>query len=117
MEDVFFLLDNLLKWIKSQIGKLNVVYQDFDIVGNIVLVIEIFNLVVGMKNIKVNFLVYGKIEVYVDMDMMKIILCNFFSNVIKFSYNDFEILVNVEIEGDKVIVSVKDIGKGMSEED
>ena len=34
-EDVFSLLDNLLKWTKSQIGKLNVVYQDFDIVGNI----------------------------------------------------------------------------------
>ena len=70
-EDVFSLLDNLLKWTKSQIGKLNVVYQDFDIVGNIASVIEIFNLVAGMKNIK----------------------------------------------GDKVIVSVKDTGKGMSEED
>ena len=30
-EDVFSLLDNLLKWTKSQIGKLNVVYQDFRI--------------------------------------------------------------------------------------
>ena len=39
------MLDNLLKWTKSQIGKLNVVYQDFDIVGNIASVIEIFNLV------------------------------------------------------------------------
>ena len=29
-EEVFSLLDNLLKWTKSQIGKLNVVYQDFD---------------------------------------------------------------------------------------
>ena len=27
-EDVFSLLDNLLKWTKSQIGNLNVVYQD-----------------------------------------------------------------------------------------
>ena len=27
-EDVFSLRDNLLKWTKSQIGKLNVVYQD-----------------------------------------------------------------------------------------
>ena len=31
-EDVFSLLDNLLKWTKSQIGKLNVVYQDVDLV-------------------------------------------------------------------------------------
>ena len=116
-EDVFSLLDNLLKWTKSQIGKLNVVYQDFDIVGNIASVIEIFNLVAGMKNIKVNFPVHGKIEVHADMDMMKTILRNLLSNAIKFSYNDSEILVNAEIEGDKVIVSVKDTGKGMSEED
>ena len=31
-EDVFSLLDNLLKWTKSQIGRMKVVYQDFDIV-------------------------------------------------------------------------------------
>ena len=31
-EDVFSLLDNLLKWTKSQIGKLKVVYQDIDMV-------------------------------------------------------------------------------------
>lgn len=70
-----------------------------------------------MKNIKVNFPVHGKIEVHADMDMMKTILRNLLSNAIKFSYNDSEILVNAEIEGDKVIVSVKDTGKGMSEED
>ena len=60
---------------------------------------------------------HGKIEVHADMDMMKTILRNLLSNAIKFSYNDSEILVNAEIEGDKVIVSVKDTGKGMSEED
>lgn len=31
-EDVFSLLDNLLKWTKSQIGKLKVVYQDINMV-------------------------------------------------------------------------------------
>ena len=31
-EDVCSWLDNLLKWTKSQIGKLNVVYQDVDLV-------------------------------------------------------------------------------------
>ena len=70
-----------------------------------------------MKNIKVNFPVHGKIEVHADMDMMKTILRNLLSNAIKFSYNDSEILVNAGIEGDKVIVSVKDTGKGMGEED
>ncbi len=116
-EDVFALLDNLLKWTKSQIGKLNVVYQDFDIVENIASVIEIFNLVAGVKNIKVSFPVREKIEVHADIDMMKTIMRNLLSNAIKFSYNDSEIQVNARIEGDMVEVSVKDSGKGMSEED
>ena len=63
-EDVFALLDNLLKWTKSQIGKLNVVYQDFNIVENIASVIEIFNLVAGIKNIKLRYLGDDKIEVH-----------------------------------------------------
>ena len=44
-KDVFSLLDNLLKWTKSQIGKLNVVYQDIDVVEVVDGVIDIFNMV------------------------------------------------------------------------
>lgn len=116
-EDVFALLDNLLKWTKSQIGKLNVVYQDFDVVESMDSVIEIFNLVAGVKNIKLNFVAHDKIEVHADVDMMKTIVRNLLSNAIKFSYNNSEVVVNVEARENMAIVSVKDNGKGMSEED
>ncbi|MCD7924207.1 MAG: hybrid sensor histidine kinase/response regulator [Bacteroides sp.] len=116
-EDVFALLDNLLKWTKSQIGKLNVVYQDFDVVENVASVIEIFNLVAAVKNIKLSFSVQEKIEVHADIDMIKTIMRNLLSNAIKFSYNDSEILVKAVVEGDMAIISVTDSGKGMSEED
>ena len=52
-EDVFSLLDNLLKWTKSQIGKLNVVYQDIDVVEVVDGVIDIFNMVAGLKKITI----------------------------------------------------------------
>lgn len=116
-EDVFALLDNLLKWTKSQIGKLNVVYQDFDIVETVSSVIEVFNLVAGVKNIKVRFDIANKIEVRADIDMMKTIVRNLLSNAIKFSFNDTEIIVNCVLDGDMAVVSVKDSGKGMSPED
>ena len=51
-EDVFSLLDNLLKWTKSQIGKLNVVYQDVDLVEVTDGVIEIFSMVASLKEDK-----------------------------------------------------------------
>ena len=116
-EDVFALLDNLLKWTKSQIGKLNVVYQDFDIVENVASVIEIFKLVAGVKNIKLNYADTSKIDVHADIDMVKTIVRNLLSNAIKYSYNDSEIIIKTVVDGDNVIVSVKDCGKGMTAED
>ena len=50
-EDVFSLLDNLLKWTKSQIGKLKVVYQDINMVEVVEGVSEIFTMVASLKNI------------------------------------------------------------------
>ena len=52
-EEVFSLLDNLLKWTKSQTGRLNVVFQDFNTDELIPGVIEIFNMVASMKQIKI----------------------------------------------------------------
>ena len=52
-EDVFSLLDNLLKWTKSQIGKLKVVYQNIDMVEVVEGVSEIFTMVAGLKNIHI----------------------------------------------------------------
>ena len=100
-EEVFSLLDNLLKWTKSQIGKLNVVFQDFSVDELIPGVIEIFNMVAGMKEIELK---YEKDEgaealsVHADVDMIKTILRNFMSNAIKFSErgSSIEILVSIK---------------------
>jgi two-component system sensor histidine kinase/response regulator len=116
-EDLFGLLDNLLKWTKSQIGKLNVVYQDFDVTETISGVIEIFNLVSDMKKIKIIFEPHDPIMVHADIDMMKTIVRNFLSNALKFSYDGSEIHVLAYTEGDMAVIAVRDHGQGMSEED
>ncbi len=116
-EELFSLLDNLLKWTKSQVGRLNVVSQDYDLTDSISGVLEIFNLVAGEKNIKLVFNVKDKIEVYSDIDMVKTIVRNLLSNAIKFSYPDSDIVVDVKKVDKMAVVSVKDSGKGMSEDD
>lgn len=118
-EEVFALLDNLLKWTKSQIGKLKVVYQDFDVVGVTEGVMEIFAMVAELKKIKLNI---NKgdlklLEVHADIDMVKTVIRNFISNAIKFSNLESEVLVSIVQDGDMAIVSVKDTGCGISEED
>lgn len=115
-EDVFSLLDNLLKWTKSQIGKLNVVYQDFDMSEVIDGVIEIFGTVAGLKHIRIEERKEGNLMVHADIDMMKTIIRNLLSNAIKFSNDNTQIIVSAGRQGDKVIVSVKDQGCGIDEE-
>ena len=116
-EDVFSLLDNLLKWTKSQIGKLNVVYQDFRIYEVVEGVLDIFSLVSKSKNIQLVNDSIDTVTVHADVDMVKTILRNLLSNALKFSYEGSQIIIGSQVETDKVIVSVKDSGKGMSAED
>lgn len=116
-EDVFALLDNLLKWTKSQIGKLKVVYQDVDLTEVVESVVEIFSMVAGLKKITVRLETPGTLEVHGDIDMIKTVIRNLISNAIKFSNEDSEVLVTVARQDDRAVVSVKDNGCGIDAED
>ena len=115
-EDVFSLLDNLLKWTKSQIGKLKVVYQDIDMVEVTEGVIEIFSMVAELKKISIRLETPSKLEVYAGIDMIKTVIRNLLSNAIKFSNEETEILVTVQEQEGMAVVSVKDSGCGIDEE-
>ncbi len=115
-EEVFALLDNLLKWTKSQIGRLNMVYQKFDMVEMTSGVIEIYSMMSKIKEIKINIDAPARLEVDSDRDMLQTVVRNFLSNALKFSKSGTEITVRVEDLDDKVKVSVIDQGSGMSEE-
>ena len=115
-EDVFSLLDNLLKWTKSQIGKLNVVYQDVDLVGVTDGVIEIFSMVASLKKIRIHEMKPEKMMVNADIDMLKTVVRNLLSNAIKFSKENSEVLVKMEEVDGMAVVSVQDYGCGISEE-
>lgn len=115
-EDVFALLDNLLKWTKSQIGKLKVVYQDVDVVEVTEGVIEIFSMVAGLKKIGIRLEAPEHLVVYADIDMIKTVIRNLVSNAIKFSNEGTEVLVTVQEQDGMAVVSVKDSGCGIDEE-
>ncbi len=117
IEEVFALLDNLLKWTKSQIGNLVVASKKFsieDIVdGNIVL----FEPTCRQKNISINFNQSpDKKMVYADYDMAHTIMRNLINNAIKFSSNNASIDVTVEYDEDFAYISVRDYGVGVKDE-
>lgn len=115
-EDVFSLLDDLLKWTKSQIGSLNVVYQDIDVVEVVDSVIDVFNMVAGLKKITIREEKVDKLPVSADIDMLKTVVRNLVSNAIKFSNEGSEVLVKMEEKDGMAVVSVHDHGCGIDEE-
>lgn len=116
-EDVFALLDNLLKWTKNQIGKLNVVYQDFNLTEVVEGVIEIFAMVAELKNIKIEIDTPEHLDVRADIDMIKTVIRNLISNALKFSNENTTVYITVQTDGEAVTVNVKDSGCGIDLED
>lgn len=116
-EEVFSLLDNLLKWTKSQLGKLTVIPQKLDISGLADGVVEVMNTVAEVKHIQLIRTDHESFFVNVDIEMIKSVLRNLISNAVKFSNPDSVIKVGIKAEEGKVIVSVTDSGKGIKKED
>ena len=115
-EDVHDLLDNLLKWTKSQTGRLNVVTQDLDLDDIIPGVVEIFEMIATTKKIKLQYMGCGSVVVRSDNDMLKTVVRNFMSNAVKFSPEGSTIEISVKREGDFARVSVRDHGIGIATE-
>ena len=114
-EEVHELLDNLLKWTKSQTGRLNVVLQDLDLNDIVPGVVEIFEMIANTKNIKLELKKTDEaLKVHADNDMLKTVLRNFMSNAIKFSPENSTIQIAMAKEGDFARVSVKDQGVGIA---
>ena len=117
-EDTFVLLDNLLKWTKSQTGRLKTVFQDdVEILSLIKGELEVSEVLAELKQISIVFNGYSEAKARIDQDMIKTVLRNLLNNAIKFSNRGSEIIVSLEEEGDRVIISVSDKGKGIKTSD
>ena len=114
-EEVHDLLDNLLKWTKSQTGRLTVVKQDLDLNDIIPGVVEIFEAIAYTKQIKLDLQkTDAPLVVNADNDMLKTVVRNFLSNAIKFSPEDSSIEIIMGSEGEMAKVSVRDHGVGIA---
>ena len=116
-ESTFMLLDNLLKWTKSQIGRMNTVFQEVDISEVVLFASKMSDVVAQVKNIEVEYDIPGPITVSCDVDMVKTIMRNLMSNAIKYSQEGGKIVVSVRETPTHAAISVRDNGIGIKEED
>lgn len=116
-EETHNLLDNLLKWTKSQTGRMNVVYQDFDLNDVIPGVVDIFVMIADTKKIRLDYTPCNeKLVVRADNDMLKTVVRNFMSNAIKFSPEGSVIEITAERENNFAKINIRDHGVGIAKE-
>lgn len=110
------LINNILDISKIEAGKLELHFEIVSING---LFSEIENLIQSLaikKSIQIGFVCNDEIRIYADRIRLKQIMFNLLSNAIKFSPEKETIYVRAETISDKVRISVKDNGIGISEE-
>lgn len=115
-EELFSLLDNLLKWTRSQLSMLHPVTQTYDLSELLRGVVVVFESIAYSKNISISFNTPVKAEVKIDIDMLKTAIRNLLSNAIKYSYSGGSIDVEMRLDQNSVYVDITDHGCGISEE-
>lgn len=116
-EETHDLLDNLLKWTKSQTGRLEVAYQNLELDDIVPGVVDIFTMIAEMKKIKLQYIPSEEhLKVRADNDMMKTVVRNFISNAIKFTPEGKGIEVYYKKSGEFAKISVRDRGVGIAPE-
>ena len=116
VEDTFILLDNLLKWTKSQTGKLHVIMQQVELNPICEGQIQVFNKMAEAKNIQFFLDATEPTDVFVDKNMLKSILRNLMSNALKFSSPYSSVVLHINNTPDNLeflTISVEDHGCGI----
>jgi len=113
-EQLFSVLDNLLKWTKNSLGVLSYMPQEIEIDEMIKGVVETLQPTAKLKNIEIKLTLQPGLQIFFDADIMKSILRNLLINAVKFSHENSLIKLNLSRDGDDAMVEFIDTGVGMS---
>ncbi|MEO7489431.1 MAG: PAS domain-containing sensor histidine kinase [Ferruginibacter sp.] len=111
-----YMLEDFLSLGKLEEGKIEVHISQFDITQFVETILS------GVHNLKKSgqkfiYVHHGKTELAFDQVLLKNIIINLLSNAIKFSPENSAITFNTNVDSDKIYLSVKDEGMGISEDD
>ena len=115
-KNTLILLDNLLKWAKSQTGQLSFKPEKLVASDLIQEILSLNKSLAKSKNICIEDISTDDVDVYADRNMLKTILRNLISNAIKFTHEGGHIRVHTIPKSDHAEITISDDGVGISEE-
>jgi signal transduction histidine kinase len=110
-------LSNLVEWAGSQIKGINVNATNVDVFLMGMEMEQTFLHALQVKKIEFSNKAYPGRGAVADENHLKVILRNLISNAIKFTPANGSITLGTTVENNELIISIKDSGKGMNEEE
>ncbi|WP_224996732.1 tetratricopeptide repeat protein [Cesiribacter sp. SM1] len=110
------LLNNLLQWSMAQTGNLHCKPEKFALSQLVEENAALVKLAADAKSIAVNAQAEKGLEVIADRNMLDFVMRNLLSNAVKFTPGGGTITVLAEAREDKAIITVRDTGIGIPEE-
>ncbi len=110
------LLDNLLKWSLSQTDAIPFHPEPIDLHHLFEETTGIYHQSLEAKSIALDCSIIAELSVVADRNMLSSVLRNLIANAIKFTPEQARIEIKAELENDRVWISVKDTGIGISQE-
>jgi PAS domain S-box-containing protein len=116
-KQAYILLNNLLEWSLSKSGKILFNPEKIDIEDIINESIELLTPNATHKNLIIKKNIENGPGLFADKNMINTVIRNLLANSIKYSNNLGTININATHNGKETIVSIKDNGQGIKEED
>ena len=110
------LLDNLLQWSMSQMGRIEREPRRVNLKQLVQENLDLLKLNAEAKKIKLKSAVGSDVTVYADVNMVSFIVRNLLTNAIKFTSPGGSIVVSGEVKGADAYFIVQDDGVGISAE-
>jgi signal transduction histidine kinase len=117
IDTISFMLQNLVKWSRTQIGGVNPSLESLNIKQIITEAIESVSDLAQAKRITITNQVQSTLHLYLDKEVLKLVARNFLTNGIKFSPADSALLVSSRVEDGRCTISFRDYGKGIKHQE
>lgn len=113
-QSTFKLLENLLEWAMLENGAMRFRPETLRLESVVDTVMTGLHLSALQKNIQLDFNIDPQVLLQADLNMLRSLLHNLVSNAIKFSPQGRRVWIEQQIEGNQVLLHIRDNGVGMS---
>lgn len=110
------LVDNILNWVRTQMGGMKFDILELKVKEIVKENIHLFSSQAELKSIKIIDEVPDDIKVLGDKNVVRMVIRNLLANALKFTKNEGQVFISTRIQGDCVLIEVRDTGIGIPPE-